>query len=292
VFADRWRGLGITASGVLVLSVDAPLVKLIDADAWTVVAWRGLLMVVGFAALSAMTAPRALGRGFRALSRYDLLAAACFGVSNLCFVTAAKLIPVANLLLVIATTPLVTALVGRGVLGERLRPQTAMAIAGALAGIGVLVAGQFELRAGVLGHAVALGCTASTSGFFVLMRRGRSSGSGPALVLGALLVGVASLPRAWPPTVGASSVPHAMLLGLVVIPVAYTLIAQGPRYLPAAEVSFLMLLETVIGPVWAWMMLGETPSARALAGGSLVIVSVVGYVLSLRRTGQPAATGS
>ena len=68
-----------------------------------------------------------------------------------------------------------------------------------------------------------------------------------------------------------------VLLGLVVIPVAFTLISQGPRYLPAAEASLLMLLETVLGPLWVWLALGERASALSLTGGAVVLVTLAVY---------------
>ena len=275
---DHLKGVAITGAGVTVLSLDAPLVRLIEADAFTTALWRGVLMALGFAALALLQRRGALWADVRAFGRYDLLAAAAFASGNLCFVIGAKLIPVANLLLFVATTPLATAAMARLLLGERLRPSTLMAILGALAGIVVLVAGELRAEADVIGHLVGLGVPLSSGLFFTLLRRARSSNTGPILVAASGLVAAAMLPFAWAPTMPAESVPYMVLLGLVVIPVAFTLISQGPRYLPAAEASLLMLLETVFGPVWAWLLLSELPTPAAFAGGALVLGSVAGHV--------------
>ena len=275
---DHLKGVAITGAGVTVLSLDAPLVRLIEADAFTTALWRGVLMALGFAALALLQRRGALWADVRAFGRYDLLAAAAFASGNLCFVIGAKLIPVANLLLFVATTPLATAAMARLLLGERLRPSTLMAILGALAGIVVLVAGELRAEADVIGHLVGLGVPLSSGVFFTLLRRARSSNTGPILVAASGLVAAAMLPFAWAPTMPAESVPYMVLLGLVVIPVAFTLISQGPRYLPAAEASLLMLLETVFGPVWAWLLLSELPTPAAFAGGALVLGSVAGHV--------------
>jgi drug/metabolite transporter (DMT)-like permease len=153
----------------------------------------------------------------------------------------------------------------------------------------VLVAGELRAEADLLGHLVGLGIPLFSGVFFTLLRRARSSGTGPILVVAALIVGFSMLPFAWPPAMPAESVPYMVLLGLIVIPVAFTLISQGPRYLPAAETSLLMLLETVLGPVWAWLLLDELPGPAALAGGVLVIGSVAGHVwASARRPAAPA----
>ena len=284
---DHLKGVAITGAGVTVLSLDAPLVRLIEADAFTTALWRGVLMALGFAVLAAVQRRGALWADVRAFGRYDLLAAVAFASGNLCFVIGAKLIPVANLLLFVATTPLATAAMARLLLGERLRPSTLMAILGAFAGIVVLVAGELRVQADLIGHLVGLGVPLSSGVFFTLLRRARSSNTGPILVAASVIVAGAMLPFAWAPVMPAASVPYMVLLGLVVIPVAFTLISQGPRYLPAAEASLLMLLETVFGPVWAWLLLSELPTPAALAGGVLVLGSVAGHVYLSART-RPA----
>ncbi|MBK1699263.1 DMT family transporter [Rhodovibrio salinarum] len=284
VLSNHLKGVAITAIGVTVLSLDAPLVRLIEAEVATVAFWRGALMALGFAVLTGIRRRGHLRADLRAFGRYDLLAALAFASGNLCFVIGAKMIPVANLLLFVATTPLTTAAMARLLLGERLQPSTLFAILGAFAGIVVLVAGELRAEADLLGHLIGLGVPLSTGLFFTLLRRARSSNTGPILVTAALIMAGVMLPFAWVPVMPITSMPQMGLLGLVVIPIAFTLISQGPRYLPAAEASLLMLLETVFGPIWAWLLLSELPSPAALAGGVLVLGSVAGHVFVSTRT--------
>ena len=79
------------------------------------------------------------------------------------------------------------------------------------------------------------------------------------------------------------------LLGLVVLPTAFGLMAVGPRYLPAPEVGLLLLGETVLGPIWVWLVLGETPGSSTLTGGALVILTLAlhGAYRKLRSPGLP-----
>jgi len=73
--------------------------------------------------------------------------------------------------------------------------------------------------------------------------------------------------------------------GLVILPIATTMLALGPRYLPAPEVALLLPIETTLGSFWTWMALGEVPSERTLIAGSLVVTTVaVHAVFSLRAT--------
>ena len=63
-------------------------------------------------------------------------------------------------------------------------------------------------------------------------------------------------------------------MGLVVVPIGLGLFLSGARYAPAAEVALLALVETVLGPIWVWIFIGETPTQIALIGGSVVILAV------------------
>ncbi|NJN06071.1 MAG: EamA family transporter, partial [Rhodobacteraceae bacterium] len=70
-----------------------------------------------------------------------------------------------------------------------------------------------------------------------------------------------------------------LVLGLVIMPVSFGLITAGPRYLPAAEVGLLMLLETVLGPLWVWLVIGETPASGTFLGGAIVLTTLVVHSL-------------
>ncbi len=67
------------------------------------------------------------------------------------------------------------------------------------------------------------------------------------------------------------------LLGLIVLPVSFGLISLGPRYLPAPEVSLIVLLEAVIGPLWAWAFIGQIPTVTSLVGGVVIIATLAVY---------------
>jgi drug/metabolite transporter (DMT)-like permease len=65
------------------------------------------------------------------------------------------------------------------------------------------------------------------------------------------------------------------LNGLIAIPLASTLIANGPRFLPSADVSMFFLLETVLAPVWIWGLFGEKPTPPVFLGGVVLIVTLI-----------------
>jgi len=74
-----------------------------------------------------------------------------------------------------------------------------------------------------------------------------------------------------------------LLLGGVVLPISFTMITLGPRYLPAPEVSLILLVETILGPIWVWMALKEVPHTTTLIAGALIVGTLVIHTLmSLR----------
>jgi drug/metabolite transporter (DMT)-like permease len=82
------------------------------------------------------------------------------------------------------------------------------------------------------------------------------------------------------------------LNGLLAIPLASTLIANGPRFLPSADVSMFFLLETVLTPIWIWLLFAEIPSTMFLVGGCIVIVTLLahsGWRLSQAWPSPPSA---
>ena len=95
-----------------------------------------------------------------------------------------------------------------------------------------------------------------------------------------------------PGTFGVAAWVWLALNGVVAIPLATVLLARGPRVLPSADVSMFFMLETVLTPVWIWLLFGEVPGAKVLLGGSLVVITLLAHswwrlVVSLR--GNPAA---
>jgi drug/metabolite transporter (DMT)-like permease len=278
------KGTLITAAGATVLSVEALLVRLVRVDGWTVLFWRGLLMAVGFLiAFSVMSRGRGLLRGLVAAGAAGAVAAAFFALDNLLFIFALRTTSVANTLVIISTVPVHAALLSRLVLGERVQARFWAVIATVLAGVAVIFYGS--LGSGhVQGNLAALGAAVSIAAVLVTSRRFPTVSMIPAMALGALLAALAALPfaRIW--SAGPRDALLLGLLGLVVVPLAFGLIVTGPRYLPAPEVSLLMLLETVLGPLWVWFVLAHRPATSTFIGGSLVLAALVTHsVLGLRR---------
>ena len=119
-----------------------------------------------------------------------------------------------------------------------------------------------------------------------LARKARSHSMVPAMALAGVLYALAILPCASPLDVSAADVCWLALMGLVFVPLGFSMLTIAPRYLPTPEVSLLLLLEAVLGPLLVWWVVGESPGSHGLIGGGIVVATLlVLNVVALRTSG-------
>jgi drug/metabolite transporter (DMT)-like permease len=286
---DHAKGMLITVAGVLAVSPDSLLIRLISADIWTLMFWRGLLVALVLSAGLAAVHRTRTSAAFAGIGRTGLIFAALFSLNSFSFVIAVSTTTVANALVLISAAPFFAALIAKLFLREAVRPRTWLAIVAAIAGIVVIVSGSLGGGA-LLGDLAALVAAMGLAVQFNLLRRRRGVNMIPGIALGSLITATISLPFAAPLSVGAMDAVWLGLLGGVVMPVATVLIVMGPRYLPAPEVSLILLLETVLGPLWVWLALGEVPGGRTVLGGAVVVAALAAHAAAaLRHSAPPLA---
>lgn len=266
-------GVGLTALGGFLLTFDALLLRMVQAERWSLVFVRGVFMFgAGVVAWLLLRRRVESARSFFN-GPAGLLVALLYGTNSVCFVLALSHTKVANVLFLASTAPLFAALLSVVVLKERIHPATWAAMLSALLGI-LLVVGDAMARGSWLGDAFALAGAASLGAAFVATRRsGRNMFMAPAVgglvaavVAAPLVRGVSFTPAEWG---------YVGLEAGLLIPVALGLIAVGPKYLPAPQVGLFLLLQTVLGPAWVWLFLGEAPSTFSAVGGALIVGTLV-----------------
>jgi drug/metabolite transporter (DMT)-like permease len=195
-----------------------------------------------------------------------------------CFMLALTLTTVANTLIVLAVAPLLTTLLAWAVLGAPVPARTWVAIAAAMLGIAWMFAEGLRMESGrhLAGMAVAFGVpVASAINVVTLKKRGGAVDLVPAVFIGGVLSVLLMLPLALPLRAEPRDVLLLALLGVFQLGLPCMLMVAAARHLSAAEVALLALLEVLLGPLWAWLGAGETPSPAALAGGALVLAALV-----------------
>ncbi|KAA5607445.1 DMT family transporter [Roseospira marina] len=287
------KGLLLSAAGMLVISPDGMLVKLVaEAEPLQVVFWRSLFLGLVLLAVVGFWQRRNTGRHLKAIGWGGLLASVLMGVTNIAFVVAMTLTTVSNALVVIATIPMVSALFGLALIGERVRLRTWIAMTLSFTGVVIIMSGSVGLGGGtVIGDLVALSVPVCLGLALVLMRKAGDRDTLPVVALGGILSAAAVLPFCAPLDVTLHDFGIIAIMGLIVSPLALALYTSGARYIPAAEVALLALIETALGPFWAWVGVGEVPPGMTLVGGVLVIGAIAGNsALALLRRGSRSGT--
>lgn len=263
----------MTLLGVVVISPEALLIKLIDANQWTVLFWRGLLSSLVLAAFVTVHAKGRLTEPFRAIGRAGGAVAMLFAVSNTFFVAAITHTGTANVLVIVSIGPLITALLTWLFLGEKIGAATWWATIAVAISLTVIMMGAFEVGE-AWGNAAALVAAMAFAAALIIVRKARLVRMIPAAALGqlgsaivAVMFGI-SAPRG-------SDIAYLALLGGLLLPIASALIVLGPRRISAPDVSLITQVEVLLGPLWVWLVLDEAPSLRVLVCGLAILMTLV-----------------
>jgi len=271
------KGLLITAIGGMTLTVDIPLIRLADGEPWSILMTRTgmtLLAALVIWAVWRLLSPKApqLIPG-----RAGLVVAGLYGLGSITFITAVFNTSTANLVFILAFNPMFSALLSWLFLGERPRPATFVAMAAMIVGVAIIV-GDSMGSGHLFGNVLALSSALCIAGAITISRAsgkdmGFTSLIGVVLpfLVAAFMVGKTGYQVAEPWWI--------VFNGAVIMPISFFCLAAGPRYISGAEVSMFYLLETVLAPVWVWMIFSEVPSRNSLIGGTTLIVALIAHSL-------------
>jgi drug/metabolite transporter (DMT)-like permease len=270
--SDHLKGLLITVAGIIALSPDSLLVRLIDTDQWTLIFWRGIISGIGIGLLSACFHGRNTPTAFRRVGRPGILLSMVFTASTLFFITALHHTSVANTLVLAGTAPIFAAIMSRVFLAEHVHLRTWITIFLVVGAVGVIISESYG-GGNIWGDMSALACAVMMGATFVIMRQSKGHDMTPAMALSGFVTALVVFPLALPFEISSSDAVLILALGLV-ISVAFGLLTIGPRYITAPEVSMLMPLETVVGTFLVWVFLNELPSVQAVGGGAVIILAL------------------
>jgi drug/metabolite transporter (DMT)-like permease len=203
-----------------------------------------------------------------------VLVAACMALASTCFIFALAHTTVANTLLLMSTGPYVAGLLGWLILGERVAARTWLTMGIALAGAVVMVSRSYG-RGTVVGDLLAIVMASSFAVATVFVRRHPEIQMAPAAALATAFTALIALPLAQPLAASPRDLTLLAFFGVGQFAVGFLLFMAGARLIPAAESSLIGMLETVLGPLWVWLVVGERPDAASVAGGLLILLALV-----------------
>lgn len=271
--------IAVMACAAMMWSIAGVLTRQLEsAGGYEITFWRSVfagLFVLG--ALVWQKRGQAL-QTIRSSGRLGVLSGMMWAAMFCCFMLALTRTTVANTLIVMSISPLLTALLALAFLHQRIAPRTWIAIGFALVGMLWMFAGNLEHAGGahVAGMLIALGVPVAAAINVIAMKKaGQQIDLVPSVLLGSLFSLVAMLPLAWPLQTSWHDLGILAVLGVFQLGLPCMLMVVAARALSAPEISLLALLEVVFGPVWAWLGVGEAPSGATLSGGAMVLAALV-----------------
>ena len=277
-------GLALVTSAGLLWSLGGLFFRMIDqATVWQVVAGRTFFLAACCLLFLAFRHGRALPGVFRRMGRWGLAGACGVAIANTLFMFALAHTYVANAVLMLAAAPLLAAGLGWLLLREPLRPATAAAMAGVVAGLATMVSGGLGTDRW-LGDVLALAAVAGFALITVSLRAGRHVEMLPCIALGATMAALFATAMAAIGGEGLTFAPADLfwcaMMGIVQLTFGMMLFVAGSKHVPAGELALLTLTEAVFGPLWVWWFLGELPVPATFWGGAIVLAAIAANALT------------
>ena len=275
---DRTKGIIITVLGVLFLIPDSLLVRLINATPLAICFWRGLLG--GSLLLIIYLIYGLLSKDNKRLdfTLKEILIILCIALSTICFVLSVNYTTVANTLFLLSTAPFFSIFLSYFLLGEKIRLKDLCASLIALIGVFIISLGSQvsnNTLATSLGDLFGIGIAIFTALVLTLARHGSSKLVIRSNAIGMYAVALFVLPFVKNFSVEQETILYLLILCLICVPIGSLLILTGPKYISASEVSLIILLQVIIAPILAWLILKEYPGLSSLVGGIFVISALL-----------------
>ena len=281
---DQQKGSLLAFVAVMFITPDSLFIRLSSIDTWGLVFYRGIIPF--FTVFFGMLLIYRLNF-FKILMTsgiHGIIYVITFSVTNITFVVSIQNTNVANTLVMIATAPMLSAILGSIFLKEPPDKKTLISII--ITFLSVIYIFFDSLKLGnfygdILGFITAIGLAVGA----VTIRSAKSKNLVPAAVVGKLLVATFALLFIENFALINQDIIIVPLMCILCVAIPFVLVTIAPRFIPAAEVNILFLLETIIGPIWVWVVIKEQPSVETLFGGVVIIITIaIHSFLKLRNT--------
>ena len=265
--------LQLVASGFF-LSTSGIALRIIEqANGWQILFYRSISLSVTILLILVFQKRSRFFDEFRGLGWNDFLLAVFLGTGFVAYVFALLYNTVANALFIFSCAPFIAGFLGWILLGERVATRTWFAIGVAMVGLAVMVVSELTVSH-YLGTLLALWIPISYAASIIAVRRSKRDNMLVALCLAGIVAGGLSAIFVTDFVLTSRDLIISLYLGVFQVGVGFTLVVLGSRYVPAAQVGLLALVEPILAPVWAWMGVGEVPGTATIVGGTIIFLAI------------------
>ena len=270
---DQQKGSLMAFVAVMFITPDSLFIRLSSVDTWGLVFYRGIIpfftVFLGMLLIYKLNFFKILFTS----GYHGLLYVGTFSLTNITFVVSIQNTNVANTLVMIATAPMLSAILGALFLKEPPDKKTWISIIITFFAIIYIFFDSLKLGnffGDILGFITALGLAVGA----VIIRSAKTKNLVPAAVVGKLFVAIFALFFIDTFVLMDKDLIIVPLMCILCVAIPFVLVTIAPRFIPAAEVNLFFLLETIIGPIWVWLIIKEQPSIETLYGGAIIITTI------------------
>ena len=283
-YSSQKKGMLLAFTGIMFITPDSLFIRLANIDSWNLIFYRGLIpFLVVFIGLIFIYKKKLLkeliNNGWRGVAY-----AAVFTMTNIVFVISIENTNVANTLIMIALAPMLSAVISFVFLNEIPDKKTWLAIT--ITTLAVIYIFYDALDAGdflgnFLGLITAMGLAIGAN----IIRSAKKISLVPSAMLGKLMVALIALLFVDKIKLEGNDLIIVPVMCIMCVAIPFVLVTLAPRYITAAEVNLFFLLETILGPLWVWMVIKEQPSFETILGGAVIVVTIaIHSFLALKKT--------
>jgi len=281
---DQQKGSLMAFVAVMFITPDSLFIRLSNVDTWGLVFYRGIIPFVTVFVGMLFIYKSSFFKLLYGNSIYGVAYIFTFSITNITFVLSIQNTNVANTLVMIALAPMLSAIFGAIFLKEKPDRNTLVAIA--ITFLSVLYIFYDSVKLGnifgdILGFITACGLAAGAT----IIRAGKSLNLVPSAVVGKLVVALVALFFIDTFELKDNDIYIIPAMCILCVAIPFVLVTLAPRYITGAEVNLFFLMETVLGPIWVWMVVKEQPSMETIQGGVIIILTIaIHSFLAIKKT--------
>lgn len=283
---DKQKGIALSLIGVLVITPDSLLIRLISIPSWELLFYRGLIPFVLLFILLLLYYKKNFLHSLLITGLPGLFYAILIALGNTTFVISIQNTNVANTLIMIALTPFATAILSSIFLKEHPSQRMWFTIISCFFVVLFIFYDSYQGNR-IFGDLFGLLTAILIGASAVVVRYSKLVNFLPSLLIAKLLTLVI-------PILFIQSFPESLIIDLrefyliiamgICLFIALSFITLAPRYIPAYEVEIFFVLETILGPLWVWLIIHEQPTTKTIIGGICIILIIMSHTLSELRS--------
>jgi len=267
------KGSALAFIAVMLITPDSVLIRLSSIETWGMLFYRGAIpFVVVLVGLLIFYNKNFLNALFN-VGYTGIFYTISFAICNITFLVSIQNTNVANTLVMVAMAPMLSAILGGIFLKEVPDQKTWIAILITFFSAIYIFYDSIQLGnffGDFMGLVTATGLAVNA----VLVRSAKDRDLLPSAVLGKLCVAVFAFFFVDSFDLVGNDIIYVPLMCVLCVAIPFVLVTIAPRFIPAEEVNLFFLLETIIGPIWVWMIIKEQPSIETIQGGAVIIITI------------------